>query len=141
MVHITEEGPKEDLLDLERPSLESSIDSSVVPPEEGIGRYRDKEYKETPLPILPSVRRGITVTEAGISTLFSEGIEVNNDNEPSPDNSMQSDDVFTTPLSLTFGFHGLDPWRQSGNFPVGRARLKMTPNPRIKPMSRLDFFI
>ena len=31
MVNIIEEGPKEDLFDLDRPSLESSIDSSVVP--------------------------------------------------------------------------------------------------------------
>ena len=32
MVHIVEEGPKEDLFDLDRPSIESYIDSSVVPP-------------------------------------------------------------------------------------------------------------
>ena len=28
-----------------------------------------------------------------------------------------------------------------GNFPVGRVKLKMTPNPRIQHMSRLDFFM
>ena len=43
MVHITEEGPKEYLFVLERPSLESSIDSYFFPPEEGIYRFRDKE--------------------------------------------------------------------------------------------------
>ena len=32
MVHITEEGPEEDLLDLQRHSLDSSISSEVVPP-------------------------------------------------------------------------------------------------------------
>ena len=74
MVHITEEGPEEELFDLERPSLESSIASAVVPPEEGIDRVRDKEDKETPLPILPSVSHRITVTEADISTLRCEVI-------------------------------------------------------------------
>ena len=32
MVYFTEEGPEEDPLDLEIPSLDSSIASSVVPP-------------------------------------------------------------------------------------------------------------
>ena len=54
---------------------------------------------------------------------------------------MQSDDVFPTPSSLTFVFHGVDPWRQSCNFPVGRAKLNMTPNPRMQHMSCLDFFM
>ena len=35
MVHITEEGPEGYLFDLERPYLESSVASSVVPLEEG----------------------------------------------------------------------------------------------------------
>ena len=42
MVHITEKGPKEHILDLERPSLESYINSAVVPPDEGVDRFRDK---------------------------------------------------------------------------------------------------
>ena len=42
MVHITEEGPKEYLLDLEKPYLEYSIASALVPPEEGVDRFRDK---------------------------------------------------------------------------------------------------
>ena len=33
MVHVTEEVPEEDLLYLERPSLDSYISSAVVPPE------------------------------------------------------------------------------------------------------------
>ena len=103
----------------------------MVPPEEGVDRFRDKEDEETPLPSLPSVSRGITVTEADIAIICSEGIAVNDNNKPAPENFMQSDDVFPTPSSLTFGFHGVNPWRQSGNFPVERAKLKMTPNPRI----------
>ena len=43
MVHIIEEGPEEDLFDLERPSLDSSIDSAVISPEEGVDRFRYKE--------------------------------------------------------------------------------------------------
>ena len=43
MVHITEEIPKEDLFDLEIPSLDSYIASAVVPTEEGVDRFRDKE--------------------------------------------------------------------------------------------------
>ena len=43
MMHTTEEGPEEDLFDLERTYLESSIDSSVVPPEVGVDRFGDKE--------------------------------------------------------------------------------------------------
>ena len=54
---------------------------------------------------------------------------------------MQSDDVLTNPSSLPFVFHGVDPWRQSGNFPIGRAKLKMNLIPRIQHMSRLDFFM
>ena len=54
---------------------------------------------------------------------------------------MQSDDALATPSSLTFRFHCVDTWRQSGNFPVGRAKLKLTPNPWIQHMSRLDFFM
>ena len=40
MVHITEEGPKEYLLDLDRNYLYSSIDSALVPLEEGVYRFR-----------------------------------------------------------------------------------------------------
>ena len=72
MVHITEEFPKEDVFDLERPPLDSSVASAAVPPEEGVDRFRDKEEKETPLPILPPGSHGIPVTEADISTLLSE---------------------------------------------------------------------
>ena len=79
--------------------------------------------------------------EADIVTLRREGIEDDNNNDPSPDNVMQSDDVLPTPSTLTFGFNGVDPWRQSGNFPVGRAKPNMTPIPRIQHMYCLDFFI
>ena len=113
----------------------------MVPTEEGVERFREKEDKETTLSILPSGSHGITVTEDDIATLRREGIEVNGDNTPATDNVMQSDDVFTTPSPLTFGFHGVNPWHQSGNFPVGSANLKMIPIPRIQLMSRLDFFM
>ena len=42
MVNIIEEGPEEYLFDLERLSLEYSIASAVVPPEEESYRFRDK---------------------------------------------------------------------------------------------------
>ena len=131
MVHITEEGPKEDLFYLGRPSIDSSIASAVVPPEEGVEMFRYKEDEETPLPILLSYSRGITVTKADITTLCCDGIEFDDKNYPAPENAMHSDDVLPTPSSLTFGFHGVGPWCESGNFPVGRAKLNMTPNPRI----------
>ena len=70
MVHITEECPKGKLLYLERTYLVSSIDSAVVALEEGIERFKVKEYEETPLPILHSGSRGITVMEADISTIY-----------------------------------------------------------------------
>ena len=104
-------------------------------------RFRDKEDEETPLPILPSGSRGITVMEADITTLRLEVISVHDDNDPGPEKFMQSGDVFPTPSSLTFGFHGIDPWRQSDNFPVGKARQKMTRIPSIYHMSRLKFFM
>ena len=79
--------------------------------------------------------------EADISTLRREGIAVDNDNDPASENVMHSDDVLPTPSSLTFEFHGVGDLHQSGNFPVGRVKLKMNPNPRIQHMSRLDFFM
>ena len=74
---------------------QSSIASAVVPPEEGVYRFRYKEDEETPLPIIPSGSCGITVTKADIDTLCCEGIAVNNDNDPAPENVMKSDDVLT----------------------------------------------
>ena len=141
MVHITEEDPKEELFDLGRPSLDYSIYSAVVPQEEGVDRFIDKEDEDTPLTILPSDSRGITVTEADISTLRREGIAVDDNNKTFPENFMHYDDVLPTPSSLTFGFHVVSPWSHSGNFPVGRDKLKMNPNPRIQHMSCLDFFM
>ena len=107
MVHITEEGPKEYLFKFERPPLDLYIASEVLPPEEGVDRFRDKEYQYTPLPILSSGSRGITVTEAEISTIFCEGIVVNYKNNPSPDNSMQSNYVLPNSSSITFGFNDI----------------------------------
>ena len=98
MVHITEEVPKEYLFDLEIPSIESLTATAVVTPEERVYRFRYKEDKETPLPILPSGSHGITATEAYIVTLRHEGIEVNDNKNPAPENFMRSGDVFPTPL-------------------------------------------
>ena len=67
--------------------------------------------------------------------------EVDDNNKTDPENVMQSDDILPTPSSLTFVFHGVDPWCQGGNFPVGRDKLKMTPIPRIQHKYRLDFFM
>ena len=53
---------------------------------------------------------------------------------------MKYDDVLPTTSPLTFGFNDTNPWRQSGNFPVGRSNLKMTPIPSMQHMYRLDFF-
>ena len=100
-MYITKEVPEEDLFYLERPSLDSYIDPAVVPPEEAVDRFIDDKDECIPLPILPSGSRGITVTEADITTLFREGVAVNDNNNPAPDNGMQSDNVLTTPSQLT----------------------------------------
>jgi len=86
---------------LDIPSLDSSIASAVVPPEEGVDRFRDKEEEETLLPILPPGSRGITVTEADITILYREGVAFDDNNDPAPDNFMQSDGVLPNPSSLT----------------------------------------
>ena len=59
------------------------------------------------------------MTKADIATLLREGIEVDDDNDSDPENVMQSDDVLPHLSSLTFGFHGVNTWRQSGNLPIG----------------------
>ena len=81
---------------MERPSLDSSIDSEIVPPEKGVDRFRNNEDEDTFLPILSSVSRGITVTEAGICTLWREEVAVDEVNSPTPDNFIQYDDVLPT---------------------------------------------
>ena len=81
------------------------------------------------------------MAEADIATLCCEGIAVDDNKNPAPENAMQSGDVLTTPSSLPFGFNGVDTWLQSRNFLVGRAKLEMIPNPRIQHMYRLYFFI
>ena len=80
------------------------------------------------------------MTESDIATLCHEGIAVDEKNDPSPENVKQSDDILPTSSSLNFGFHVVDPWRQSGNFPVGKAKINMTTIPRINHMYRLDLF-
>ena len=96
---------------MERPSLDSYIASAVFPPEEGVDRFSDKEDEYTPLSILHSGSCRITVAEADISMLHHEVISGTGKNDPAPDNVIQYDYFFPTPSSLTFGFHGVDPWR------------------------------
>ena len=118
MVYITEESPKEDLFHLGILFLDSYIASEVVPPEEGVCKFRDEEYEETPLPILPSGSHGMTAAEAVITTLRHEGIAVDDDNRPAPDNVMQYYDVFPSPnhsplmwiLSWIFGASWYGVW-------------------------------
>ena len=81
------------------------------------------------------------MTEANIATLRREGIAVDDDNNPPPENDLNSDDALPLPSSLILGFHGINPWCQSGNFYVRRAKLKMTPIPWIQHMSHLNFFM
>ena len=88
IVHITEESPKEDLFYLGIHFIDSYIASEVVPPEDGVCKFRDKEDEEIPLPILPSGSHGITAAEAVINMLRHEGIAVDNDNITAPDNIM-----------------------------------------------------
>ena len=97
MVHITEESPKEDLFYLGIHFIDSYIASEVVPPEDGVCKFRDKEDKEIPLPILPSRSHGITAAEDVITTLRHEGLAVDDDNRPAPDNVMQYYDVLPPP--------------------------------------------
>ena len=42
--------------------------------------------------------------------------------------------------TLNFGFQGIEPWCQSRNFTVGKARIKMVSNIRIQHMSRFEIF-
>ena len=113
----------------------------MVTPEEGVDRFRDNEDEDTPMAILPADSCGITVMEAYIPTLQHEGISVDEDNYPDPENCMHSEDVLPPPSQLTFLFHGFNPWCHGGNFPVGRDKLKMASIPIIQHMSRLKFFI
>ena len=103
-------------LNLKIPSHDSSIASAVVPHEEGVDRFRDKEEEETPLNIIPSGSNEITVKEYCIVTLRCEGTAVDEYNDPTPENAMHYDYVLPTPSSLNFRFHGVDPWCQSGKF-------------------------
>ena len=141
MVCITEEVPEEDLFYLEINSFDSYVASALLPLEEGLYRFIYKEDEDTLLSILPSVIHGISVMEAVISTLCREGVAFDYDNNPTPENVMQSGDVLPPPSLLTFGFYGIYPWRQIGNFPVGRSKLKITPTLRIQHMSCLNFFV
>ena len=59
-------------------------------------------------------------------------IEYNN--WPDPENVLNSEGVVTDPGTLNLGFQVIDPWHQSGNFPVEKAHLKMVSNIRAHNM-------
>ena len=79
----------------------------MVPQEEGVDRFRDREDEDTPLPIFPLGRRGITLAKADISNICCDGIAVDDKNDPTPDNFMHFDDFLPTLSSLTSVFHGV----------------------------------
>ena len=108
--------PQRRPFNLKIPSHDSSIASAVVPPEQGVDRFRDKEEEETPLTIIPSGSHYITVKEYCIATLRCKGIEVDECNDRTPENTMHYDYVLPTPSSLKFRVHGVDPWCQSWKF-------------------------
>ena len=74
------------------------------------------------------------MTEADISMLRCDDIEVDDKNNTDTENVIQSYNLLPTLSSLTFEFHGINTWRPGGKLPVGRAKLKTTPIPRIKHM-------
>ena len=111
-----------------------------MPPEEGVDRFRYKEDEETPLHILLSGSRDFTVSKDNIATICSEGVLIDGDNEPTPENILDSKDVLNAPDTLNLGFEFIYPWRQNGKFPVGKARIKMVSNIRVQHMSLFDIF-
>ena len=106
----------------------------LVPQEDGVDRFRDKEGKETSLPILPSVSHGVTVKKYDISTLRHEGILIDNDNDPVPENVLHSEDVWPAPKTLNLRFQGIISWHHNRNFPVGKENIKMVSRIRVQHM-------
>ena len=105
-----------------------------MPPEEGVDRFRYKEDEETPLHILLSGSCDVTVSKDNIATICSEGVLIDGENEPTPENILDSKDVLNAPDTLNSGFEFIYPWRQNGNFTVGKARLKMVSNIKVQNM-------
>ena len=109
-----------------------------MPPEDGVDRCIDKDNEETPLPILTYGSHDVTVTEYNIDTLCREGSVAENDNYPDPENGLHSEDILPSPEIINFGFQVAGPWHQSGNFPVGKEKIKTVSNIRVQHMSHLD---
>ena len=103
-----------------------------MPPEDGIDRFRDEEDEDTPMHILPSYSHGVTLTKENIYTLQRECTVVGDYNDNAPDNVSNSKDVLTAPEKLNFGFQGINPWHQGGNFPARNSRPKMIFNIRVQ---------
>ena len=105
-----------------------------MPPEYGVDRFIDEDNEETLLKILPSGSCGITVTKDKIATFRCEGIVVDNDNEPAPENVLNSKDVIYATETLSFGFQGIRPLYQSGKLTIGKKKLKIVSNIRVHHM-------
>ena len=102
-----------------------------MPLEDRVYRFRDKEYEENPLPIIPYGSRGVTVTKDNISTLNREDNVVDDGNDPVPENVLHSEDVLPSHETLKIVYQGIKPWHQSRNFPVGKVNLKTVYNIRV----------
>ena len=71
-------------------------DYESVTPEVGVDHLRDKEYEETPLPILLYGICSVTVTKDNIYTLCREDILVDYDAYYDPHNCLHSKDALCT---------------------------------------------
>ena len=65
---------------------------------------------------------------------------VENYNESYPENFSNPKDFLPAPETLNIVFQVIGPWRHSGNFSVGEARLKIVSNIRFRKMSGFHIF-
>ena len=102
---------RSDLFELaeQRPSLEAASieDTESVPPEDRVDLFRDKEEEDTPLHILTSGIIDVTVTKDDIATLLHEGIVVDDNNDPAPENVCTPRTSYLPPRHSTSDFKAL----------------------------------
>ena len=84
-----------------------------MPKEDGVDQFRDTEDEETPISIVTSEICDVTFMEYNISTLRCNGIVVDDDNDPEPENVFNHEKFLPFPETLSFGFQVTGPWRQS----------------------------
>ena len=65
---------------------------------------------------------------------------VDDDNDTVPENFNHFRDVLPAPETLNFIIQEIDPWHQSGKFPVGKENINTLSNISVHYMWRLDFF-